>query len=93
MNKTTASVKAAILLVYDKIGGDAAFAKWARTNRDDYYNRIYTKLVPVDITSGENPIGQPQYFDVAKLPADTLLELITAMDRIKKLQPEKVNAE
>lgn len=47
-NKNSADVRQAILNVYVAIGGDDAFAKWARTNRTEFY-KIHSKLVPRDV--------------------------------------------
>jgi len=49
-NKATKDVRESILNVYEKIGGDEAFAEWAKKpeNQKDYY-QIYAKLVPRDI--------------------------------------------
>lgn len=47
-NKTTASVKAALELCYEEIGGDLAFAAWARTEQTEFY-KLYVKMLPQDI--------------------------------------------
>ena len=55
INKTTASVKAALLSVYGAIGGDAEFAEWAKANRTEFY-KLYAKLLPTEI---KNADGEP----------------------------------
>jgi hypothetical protein len=48
-NKTTAEVKKAISFVYKKLGGDKAFLAWAEANPDIYYEKILTKLLPLEV--------------------------------------------
>lgn len=47
-NKVSEDVRACILHVYAEIGGNVAFAKWARTNQTEFY-KIHSKLIPKDI--------------------------------------------
>lgn len=69
LNKVTAKFKEAVQIVYDDIGGHAAFADWARENPSEFY-RIAAKLIPsesaerqqtgplkltINISSVENP--------------------------------------
>ena len=49
-NKVTASVKEAILLCYKNIGGDEAFARWAKKNPEAFYTRIYQRMIPVSVS-------------------------------------------
>lgn len=49
-NKTTSNVREAIEAVYNKLGGDNAFANWAFDNQTEYY-KIYSKLLPRDINA------------------------------------------
>jgi hypothetical protein len=44
-NKLTKKFKDAIALVYDDIGGDKAFAAWARKNQTEFY-RIAARIIP-----------------------------------------------
>ena len=46
LNKVTAKFKEAVQIVYEDIGGHAAFAQWAKENPGDFY-RISSKLIPV----------------------------------------------
>ena len=44
-NVLTSQFKDAVRITYDAIGGHAAFAEWARTNRGAYYS-IAARLLP-----------------------------------------------
>jgi hypothetical protein len=48
-NKVTKTFKDAVRTVYEDIGGNAAFAEWARENPGDFY-RIASRLIPVELT-------------------------------------------
>lgn len=54
-NKFTANAKQAFQLAFDKMGGADGLAKWAKENPSDFY-RLYSKLIPVDVTSGGEPL-------------------------------------
>jgi hypothetical protein len=54
-NKITTAFKQAVQIVYDDIGGHAAFAAWARDNQTDFY-RIASRLIPTEITSLDNSV-------------------------------------
>lgn len=47
-NRITRAFKDAIRIVYDDIGGHAAFAAWARDNPGDFY-RIAARLIPSEV--------------------------------------------
>lgn len=49
-NKITAAFKDAIRFVYEDIGGNAAFAEWAKENQTEFY-RIAARLIPTEIAS------------------------------------------
>jgi hypothetical protein len=50
----TSSAKDAVLYAFDELGGYKKFAQWAITNRDDFYGKMFMKLIPTDKTlSGE----------------------------------------
>lgn len=49
-NKVTSSIKASVLAVFDKIGGDEAFALWASENPTEFY-KIASRLVPTEVTA------------------------------------------
>jgi hypothetical protein len=65
-NRTSASVKAALLLAYDAIGGDAEFAAWAKANRTEFY-RLYAKLLPTEI---KNADGEPFELRITRVVVD-----------------------
>lgn len=50
-NKVTREVKDVINRCFYAIGGEAAFAKWAKNNPDEYY-KIYAKLLPIHLQAG-----------------------------------------
>lgn len=54
-NKFTQTAKEAFSLAFDEIGGYKGLADWAIKNRTDFY-KLYSKLIPVDVTTGEKPI-------------------------------------
>lgn len=53
-NKITTSVRENTIAVFEQIGGINAMAKWARTNRTQFY-MLYGKLVPSDPTTPGHP--------------------------------------
>jgi len=58
VNKSTASVKAALQNVYAKRGGDAALLAWADENQTEFY-KLWGKMLPQEHT-GED--GGPIQF-------------------------------
>ena len=44
-NKITRAFREAVQVAYDSIGGDAAFAAWARENPTEFY-KIAARLIP-----------------------------------------------
>ena len=54
-NKLTVAFKSAVLTTYDAIGGDVAFAAWAKKNPTEYY-KIAARLIPHEIVG---PAGGP----------------------------------
>lgn len=50
VNRTTTVFKQAVLVTYDAIGGDAAFAEWATANPTEYY-RIASRLIPQEVST------------------------------------------
>lgn len=51
VNKLTGDVRQSIISVYEKIGGDEAFATWAKQNPRDFYP-LYAKLAPKEVELG-----------------------------------------
>ena len=49
-NKVTAIFKDAVRTVYEDIGGNTAFAAWAKENPTEFY-RIAARLIPTEIAS------------------------------------------
>jgi len=49
-NKVTAIFKDAVRTVYEDIGGNAAFAAWAKENPTEFY-RIAARLIPTEMAS------------------------------------------
>jgi hypothetical protein len=54
-NRITTAFKDAIRIVYQDIGGDAAFAEWARANRGDFY-RIASRMIPAELNIRAAPV-------------------------------------
>lgn len=48
-NESTRIAKEAIEMVFDKLGGVEAMARWATNNPDDFYRLIFPKLLPVQM--------------------------------------------
>jgi hypothetical protein len=54
-NKTTATVKAALVEAFDKRGGVKALAEWAEAAPADFY-KLWAKMLPQEISG---PDGEP----------------------------------
>lgn len=55
-NRITGLAKDNIAAVFNRMGGTAAMAKWAKANPTDFY-KLYARLVPVQLTGeGGGPI-------------------------------------
>ena len=50
-NRFTGTFREAISVVYDGLGGHAAFLEWAKKNRSEYY-RIASRLIPAEMREG-----------------------------------------
>jgi hypothetical protein len=55
INKSTASVKAALQNVYAKRGGDAALLAWADENQTEFY-KLWGRMLPTEVSG---PDGEP----------------------------------
>lgn len=65
-NKTTASVKAALVEAFDKRGGVPALVKWASANETEFY-KLWGRLVPHEVTgAGGGPLGIKVVFEDVK---------------------------
>lgn len=49
-NKITTVFKDAVRFVYEDIGGNEAFATWAKENQTEFY-RIASRLIPTEMTA------------------------------------------
>ena len=49
-NKITSAFKEAVRTVYEDIGGNEAFAAWAKENPTEFY-RIAARLIPTEMAS------------------------------------------
>lgn len=57
INKTTASVKAALCDAFEQKGGVPSLLSWARSNETDFY-KLWARLAPQEIAgSGGAPIA------------------------------------
>jgi hypothetical protein len=54
-NKVTTAFKDAVRIVYEDIGGNVAFAAWARENPSEFY-KIAARLIPTEI-AGRSDTG------------------------------------
>lgn len=54
-NKLTVAAKEAFALAFQGMGGVPALSKWAEDHPTEFY-KLYARLIPVDVTSGEKPI-------------------------------------
>lgn len=52
VNKSSASVKAALQSAYDAIGGDVNFALWASANSTEFY-KLWSKMLPQEVSGPE----------------------------------------
>lgn len=50
-NHITVHVRTAIELAFEGIGGVPALTAWAEQNRDLFYTRIWTRILPREITA------------------------------------------
>lgn len=65
-NKTTASVKAALVEAFQKRGGVPALVRWAKENETEFY-KLWGKLVPHEVTGeGGGPLGIRVIFEDLK---------------------------
>lgn len=58
-HEKTRKAHEAIALAFDGIGGVDALTEWARGNPDAFYERVWPKIIPVQVNHGgdeENPV-------------------------------------
>lgn len=58
VNKSTASVKAALQSVYESKGGDKSLLAWARANETEFY-KLWGRMLPQEVSG---PDGGPMEF-------------------------------
>jgi hypothetical protein len=57
-HEATRKAHEAIALAFDNIGGVKALTEWARNNPDSFYERVWPKIIPVQLqASGDHPKG------------------------------------
>ena len=77
-NKVTAIFKDAVRIVYEDIGGNKAFAAWAKENPTEFY-RIAARLIPTEIASQGTNLNViinrfPSQTEDALLPTTPVIE-------------------
>ena len=62
-NKLTRAAKEAFQLAFDQLGGVDKMVEWAQSDPDNLkaFYSLYSKLIPVDVTSGGNAIPTPTF--------------------------------
>jgi len=50
IGKVGAQAKENIQAVFVKLGGTAAMARWAKKNQDEFYTKIYARMIPHEMT-------------------------------------------
>ena len=76
VNKTTASVKEALSLAFDDLGGRTALVGWARRNKTEFF-KLWAKLLPQDLQiAGKygGPIEIEEVIVRTRIEADELLK-------------------
>ena len=80
-NKTTLSVKQALVDAFDLMGGVPALVKWARTNQSEFY-KLWCRLLPVQVTGAEGgPIKIETKHDLSRLSIDELTRMAELVDK------------
>ncbi len=77
-NKVTAIFKDAVRTVYEDIGGNEAFAAWAKENPTEFY-RIAARLIPTEMASQGTNLNViinrfPSQTEDALLPTTPVIE-------------------
>ena len=66
VNKTTASVKQALVEAFQNRGGVPALVRWANANETEFY-KLWGRLVPHEVTgAGGGPLGIKVVFEDIK---------------------------
>lgn len=91
-NKRTVAFADALKLAYQRVGGDKAFAAWAKKNPDVFYGGLMTKLLPHELNvQAELEVhhGPTADFDIARRIAFILAR---AGQQHPALEAERVEA-
>jgi hypothetical protein len=80
LTRHTVEVKDAIALAFNQIGGQEAFAKWAMTHRDLFYQNIWAKLLPVKLT-----VDQTLRLETVIEVRNELIQRGIPVDRVEQL--------
>lgn len=67
-NKMTVAAKEAFSLAFHGIGGVPALQDWATEHPTEFY-KLYSRLIPIDVTSGGQPI-KPSRVNIALVSPD-----------------------
>lgn len=71
-NKTTATIKESVLRCFASIGGEKAFAAWAKEHPTEFYTKVAPRLIPLEVggpDDGPLPL-RIELTDVAAPPSD-----------------------
>jgi hypothetical protein len=71
----------AVLTAFEMIGGTDALADWAKTNKTDFYTKLFTKTIQKDIEVG------------ARDDVESLLESIDSKERVEFEDGMTIDAE
>lgn len=77
-NKTTASVKAALVAAFDELGGTGNLVAWAKENPTEFF-KLWAKLLPTEVKL-DGPVQVEQVCEVVvttREQADKVLALNT----------------
>ena len=61
-NKVSGTAKANLVAVFDKVGGVAQMARWAKDNETEFY-KLYARLVPVEAEHSGGVTVRLEYVD------------------------------
>lgn len=58
-NRITRSAKEAYAFAFDELGGAERLRDWAESSPENLreFYRIHSKLIPIDVTSGDKPLA------------------------------------
>jgi hypothetical protein len=79
-NRITTAFKDAVKTVYQDIGGNAAFAAWARENPTEFY-KVAARLIPTEIAPRDQEIG----ITIVLAPSDSAGRVIECAPLVRQL--------